>query len=280
MTQTSHTTHSHSDIVLPRIGLGTYRMNGAAGIEAVASGIASGYRLIDSAFSYENEGVVGEAIRRSGVARDELVITSKLPGRHHPYKRALYTIEESVARMGLEHIDLYLIHWPIPRLDRYVEAWQALIDAQKRGLVRWIGVSNFLPEYLERLHAETGVMPAVNQVQLHPYFPDPELVDFDDRHGIITEAWSPLGRGKELLEEPVIVEVAAAHGATGAQIVLAWHMARGVVPIPKSSTPARQVANLGALDITLTEEEVAAISALGSPDGRVLDLDPAVFEEM
>lgn len=280
MTRTSQTTDSPNAIVLPKIGLGTYRMNGSAGIEAVTSGIDAGYRLIDSAFSYENEGVVGEAIRRSSVPREELIITSKLPGRHHPYKQATSTIEESISRMGLDHIDLYLIHWPIPRLDRYVEAWQALIDAQKRGLVRWIGVSNFLPEYLERLQAETGVMPAVNQVQLHPYFPDPELVDFDDKHGIITEAWSPLGRGKELLEEPVIVDIAEVHGASPAQVVLAWHMARGVVPIPKSATPERQIANLGALDITLSTGEVEAISALGSPDGRVLDLDPAVFEEM
>ncbi len=266
-------------IDLPKIGLGTYRLNGTEGANSIARAIDAGYRLVDSAFNYENEGAVGKAVRITSVPREELVITSKLPGRHHEYHKATLAIEESLLRMGLDHIDLYLIHWPLPKVDKYVEAWQALLDAQARGLVRWVGVSNFLPEHLERLEQETGVLPAVNQVQMHPYFPDTSLLDYDRSRGITTEAWSPLGRGRDLLGEPVIVEVANAHNATPAQTVLAWHIARGVVPIPKSATPERQISNLGALDITLTPDEVRKITALGRANGRVLDLDPATHEE-
>ncbi len=273
-------TRSNAGINLPKIGLGTYRLNGTEGAKSIARAIDAGYRLVDSAFNYENEGAVGQAVRMTSVPREDLIIASKLPGRHHEHAKATLAIEESLMRMGLDHIDLYLIHWPLPKVDKYVEAWQALLDAQARGLVRWVGVSNFLPEHLERLEAETGVLPAVNQVQMHPYFPDTSTLDYDRSRGIVTEAWSPLGRGRELLQEPVILDVAKSHEATPAQVVLAWHIARGVVPIPKSATLERQVSNLGALDITLTPDEVASITALGSADGRVLDLDPATHEEL
>lgn len=280
---------SHGSVVLPPIGLGTYRLNGTEGARAIAGAIDAGYRLVDSAFNYENEGAVGEAVRLTSVPREDLIITSKLPGRHHRYDEATSTIEESAYRLGLDHIDLYLIHWPLPRQDQYVEAWQAMLDARERGLIRWVGVSNFLPEHLERLERETGVLPDVNQVQLHPYFPDVDMVAWDREHGIITEAWSPLGRGGAIFEEKVIREVADNHGVTPAQAIIAWHVARGVIPIPKASTYQRQVANLEALEITLTAAEVEAITALGageagapgrSPNaGRMGDSDPATHEE-
>ena len=285
---TTQSVTSHGGVALPKIGLGTYTLNGFAGAEAIEAAIDMGYRLIDSAFNYENEGATGAAIRASSVPRDQLIYTSKLPGRHHRYDDAVLAIEESLLRTGLDYIDLYLIHWPLPKVDRYVEAWQALIDARERGLVKWIGVSNFLPEHIERLEAETGVVPEVNQIQCHPYFPDSSQVAFDRSKGIITEAWSPLGRARTLLEEPAIVDIAAGHNATPAQVVLAWHMSRGVVPIPKSSSLERLASNLKSVNLDLSEPEVAAITALGEgPEGegrspragRVLDLDPATHEE-
>lgn len=206
-------------------------------------------------------------------------MTSKLPGRHHDPAEARVTIEESVYRTGLDYLDLYLIHWPNPITDRYVEAWTALIEAQQRGLVRSIGVCNFLPEHLDRLQRETGVLPAVNQVELHPYFPQAEQLAYDAGHGILTESWSPLGRGNDLLNNPTVVRVAETVGATPGQVVLAWHLARGAVPVPKAASDARQIENLGALDVTLTPGDVEAITALGRPDGRLHGLDPATYEE-
>lgn len=266
-------------IELPKIGFGTYRLNGESGAAKIQAAIGAGYRLLDSAFSYENEGAVGYAVRHCDVPREELIVTSKVPGRHHAYENAKQTIEESLLRTGLDYLDLYLIHWPLPKQNRYVEAWNALIDAQSRGLVRWIGVSNFLPVHLERLKQETGIVPAVNQIQLSPYYPDVSAVDVNTAEGIITEAWSPLGRGGDLLADPVIGRIAEERQASAAQIILAWHIARGIVPIPKSQSLQRQVENLAATKITLTPEEVATITSLGRPDGRALDLDPAEHEE-
>lgn len=264
---------------LPVLGFGTYQLNGAEGADAIARAIEKGYTLIDSAFNYENEGAVGKAVRASGRDRSELIVTSKLPGRHHDPAETRVTIEESVYRTGLDYLDLYLIHWPNPITDRYVEAWTALIEAQQRGLVRSIGVCNFLPEHLDRLQRETGVLPAVNQVELHPYFPQAEQLAYDAGHGILTESWSPLGRGNDLLNNPTVVRVAETVGATPGQVVLAWHLARGAVPVPKAASDARQIENLGALDVTLTPGDVEAITALGRPDGRLHGLDPATYEE-
>jgi diketogulonate reductase-like aldo/keto reductase len=269
---------SPSGVALPVIGLGTYGLNGAAGVEAVSAAIAAGYRLLDSAVNYENEGTVGRAVRVSGMG-DECVVTSKLPGRHHAFDRALATIEESVYRTGLRAVDLYLIHWPNPKEDRYVQAWRALIEARERGLVRHVGVSNFLPEHLERLIAETGVAPVVNQIELHPYFPQAEALAFHEAHGILTQAWSPLGRGNDVQRHPVVTGLAAAHGVTPAQVILAWHLARQVIPLPKAASPQRQQENLRALGVTLALDEVDSITALGRPDGRLADQDPAVYQE-
>ncbi|GAA4508386.1 aldo/keto reductase [Brevibacterium yomogidense] len=273
-------THTaHSGLTLPTIGLGTYNLRGMAGADAVAAALAGGYRLVDSAFNYENEAAVADGVRRSGVDRAEVLFTSKLAGRHHSSEPARTAIEESVLRTGLGHIDLLLIHWPNPSQGLYVEAWKALIDARERGLVRHIGVSNFLPEHLDALEEATGVLPVVNQIELHPYFPQEEALALHAEKGIITEAWSPIGRAGDLLSEGVITDVAAAHGITPTQAVLAWHAARGSLPLPKSANPRRQAENLAATAVTLTEDEVTAISSLGRPDGRLKGLDPAVYEE-
>ncbi|GAB4106544.1 aldo/keto reductase [Micromonospora taraxaci] len=264
---------------LPAIGLGTYQLNGSAGVDAIGHAIRAGYRLLDSAVNYENEGAVGRAARSAGDVRDELIVTSKLPGRHHRYDEALTTIEESVFRTGLDHVDLYLIHWPNPSQDLYVQAWRALIEARERGLVRHIGLSNFLPEHIERLVAETGVAPVVNQIEVHPYFPQQEALDYHREQGILVQGWSPLGHGNDLKQHPVIVEIANAHGVSPAQTILAWHVARQVIPLPKAASPQRQTENLDVFGITLTDAQVEAITALGRPDGRLSDQDPAVYEE-
>lgn len=270
---------AHNGFSVPAIGLGTYKLNGIAGSEAVRTAIDGGYRLIDLAFNYENEGAVGRGARDSGVDASELIVTSKLPGRHHEYDAALRTIEESVYRTGLEAIDLYLIHWPNPMNGQYVGAWRALIEARERGLVRQIGVSNFLPEHLQRIEAETGVRPMLNQIELHPFFPQTEALEYHRERGIITEAWSPIGRGGEQVRHPVVIEIAERHEVSPVQAVLAWHVARGAVPLPKSANPARQAENLAAAGIELSADEVDEITALGRPDGRGWNQDPAVYQE-
>ena len=270
---------AHNGFALPAIGLGTYRLDGDAGAEAVAAGIGAGYRLVDTAFNYENEGSVGRGVAASGAPRGEIIVTTKLPGRHHATAKARTSIEESRSRLGLDATDLHLIHWPNPSQDEYVQAWAALVEAQSRGIVRQIGVSNFLPEHLERIERETGVRPVVNQIEVHPYFPQEEQLAYHRERGILTEAWSPIGRGKDLLEEAVVREVVAAHGITAAQAVLAWHVARGTVAIPKASSLEHQVANLAAAEIVLDDAEVSAITALGRPDGRLFDGDPRTHEE-
>ncbi len=265
---------------LPAIGFGTYRLRGSDGVDTVARALDNGYRLVDSAFSYENEGTVGRAVRSSAVPRGEIVVTSKLPGRHQRHDDAVATVQESVYRSGLDRLDLYLVHWPNPRQGLYVEAWEALVECQRRGLVRAIGVCNFLPEHLEAITARTGVAPAVNQIELHPYFPQAEQLAYDAAHSIVTQAWSPLGRRSDLLAEPVIAEVAARHGATPAQVVLRWQTQRGALPLPKATSDERQRANLDVFDLTLDDADLAAIATLARPDGRIADQDPAVYEEL
>ena len=278
MTALPHFT-AHNGFTLPALGLGTYALNGDAGAESVATAIDAGYRLLDTAFNYENEGSVGRGLRTAGVDRSEIIVTTKLPGRHHPSAKARTSIEESRSRLGVDVTDLHLIHWPNPNQDEYVQAWQALVDAQQRGVVRQIGVSNFLPEHLERIERETGVRPVVNQIEVHPYFPQSEQLAYHREHGILTEAWSPLGRAQELLDEPVIREVAAAHDISPAQVVLAWHVARETVAIPKASSREHQVSNLAAGSVVLDPVEVESITALGRADGRLFDADPASHEE-
>jgi len=263
----------------PAITFGTYKLNGAAGVEAMKSALSVGYDALDSAFNYENEGAVGRAARDSGRDRKDLRIASKLPGRHHTYDDALTTIEESLYRAQLDYYDLYYIHWPNPKQGKYVEAWKALIEAKKRGQIRSIAVCNFLPEHLERLEAETGVLPAINQIELHPYFPQDEMREWNHDHGIVTQAWSPLGRATDLLKNPLLEKIAKRIGKGVGQVILRWHHQLGSVPIPKSATPKRQIENISIFDFTLTDEDMAAIATLARPDGRINNQDPAVYEE-
>ena len=265
---------------IPPIGFGTYPLTGEEGIAAIASAIEVGYRLIDTAVNYENEREVGEALRRSGVPRDELFVTSKLPGRHHAYDDAVASTKESLDRLGLEHLDLHLIHWPNPSVDLYVEAWRALVDLRERGLVRSIGVSNFTRAHLDRIIADTGVVPAVNQIELHPAFPQVEMRAADAELGVLTEAWSPLGKRAAPYGETPVVAAAERLGVTPAQVILRWHVEIGSLPIPKSATRSRQAANLDIFGFSLTADEVTAITALGRPDGRLFGGDPDVHEEM
>lgn len=265
---------------LPAIGLGTYRLRGADGVRAVASGIDAGYRLLDTAVAYENEAEVGEGIRASGIDRDELVVTTKIRGRDHSADGAVRSVEGSLERLGLDRIDLVLIHWPNPSRDLYVDTWRGLVYLRERGLVGSIGVSNFTPAHLQRIIDETGVTPAVNQVELHPRFAQADLRAVHERLGIRTQSWSPLGSRKPPFDEPAIAEAARAHHVTPAQVVLRWHVQLGAVPIPKSATAERQASNLDVFGFELDEAEMSAISALDDPAGRLWGGDPETHEEM
>ncbi len=265
---------------LPAIGFGTVSLRGEEGTAAMTSALEAGYRLLDTAVNYENEREVGEAVRRSGVPRDEVKVCSKIPGRHHGYDDAIRSTHESLERLGLARLDLHLIHWPNPSVDRYVEAWQALVDLQREGLVTSIGVSNFTEAHLQRIVDESGVTPAVNQIELHPYFPQPEMRAVDDDRGIVTESWSPLGKRQAPFTEPPVAEAAAAHGVDPGQVILRWQVQLGAIPIPKSATPKRQRSNLDVFGFELSDEEMAAITGLGRPDGRLFGGDPVTHEEM
>ncbi|MHC3474554.1 aldo/keto reductase [Streptomyces sp. 7R007] len=261
---------------LPALGLGTWPMDDAEAERAVSQAVEAGYRLVDTATNYRNETGVGRALARGAVPREELVVTTKLPGRHHGYEETLASFEESRARLGLGYVDLYLIHWPLPRVDKYVDSWRAMIKLREEGLVRSIGVSNFTAGHIERLEKETGVLPSVNQIELHPLFPQDEVRAFHAAKGILTESWSPLGQGSGLLEDAVIGGIADDLGVTPAQVVLRWHVQLGAVPIPKSSDPARQRANLDVFGFELDADQVKAVS---DRSHRRLGGDPETHEE-
>ncbi|WP_349515275.1 aldo/keto reductase [Leuconostoc suionicum] len=265
---------------LPEIGFGTYKLNGFAGTQSILSAIDAGYRLFDTAFNYQNEGTVGQAIQQSHVNRDELIITSKLPGKYYSsYQDSIDLIQESLYRSKLDYFDLYLLHWPNPIDDHYLEAWQTLIQAQKFGLVKSIGVCNFLPEHIERLKKETNILPVVNQVELHPYFNQQELREYNNTQNILTQAWSPLGRASALLKDPVLVELAKKYHKNIGQLVLKWEISLGVLPIPKASSYARQKGNLDLFDFEISSSDMQRINDLTKPDGRINNQDPAVYQE-
>lgn len=265
---------------LPEIGFGTYKLNGFAGTQSILSAVDAGYRLFDTAFNYQNEGTVGQAIQQSHVNRDELIITSKLPGKYYSsYQDSIDLIQESLYRSKLDYFDLYLLHWPNPIDDHYLEAWHTLIQAQKFGLVKSIGVCNFLPEHIERLKKETNILPVVNQVELHPYFNQQELREYNNTQNILTQAWSPLGRASAILKDPVLVELAKKYHKNIGQLVLKWEISLGVLPIPKASSYARQKGNLDLFDFEISSSDMQSINDLTKPDGRTNNQDPAVYQE-
>ncbi|MEZ0156795.1 aldo/keto reductase [Streptomyces althioticus] len=274
---TSIPQHTLNDgTVIPALGLGTWPMDDAEAERAVTTALEAGYRLIDTAANYRNETGVGRAVAGAGVPREEIVVTTKLPGRHHGYEETLASFEESRVRLGLEYVDLYLIHWPLPRVDRYVDSWKAMIKLREDGLVRSIGVSNFTPAHIGRLEKETGVLPSVNQVELHPFFPQDELRAHHADKGVLIESWSPLGRGSQLLDDLAVAAVADAHGVTPAQAVLRWHLQLGALPVPKSSDPGRQRANLDVFGFELDEAQMRTVSDRAH---RRIGGDPEVHEE-
>jgi 2,5-diketo-D-gluconate reductase A len=262
------------DVEIPQLGFGVFLVAPQETAEAVTRALLAGYRHIDTAAAYRNEAAVGQAIHAAGLDRDEVFVTTKCFNDDHGSQQAQRALKDSLGRLELDHVDLYLIHWPVPSQDRYVETWQALIELQAQGLTRAIGVSNFQPAHLARIVDETGVTPAVNQVELHPHLQQPGLRREHADRGIVTEAWSPLAKGR-VLDDPVIVEIAQAHERTPAQVVIRWHLQLGNVVIPKSVTPERIEENLAVFDFHLSETDMAAIESLDV--GERTGPDPDTF---
>lgn len=259
---------------IPQIGYGMYKVLPADAARLALAAIDAGYRHLDTAALYGNEAEAGAAVRDAPVARDELFVTTKVWNDDHGYDETLRAFDVSMAELGLDRLDLCLIHWPVPSRDRYVETWRALIRLREEGRVSSIGVSNFHVHHLERIIAETGVAPVVNQVEVHPWLPQAELRAAHERLSIRTEAWSPLARGR-LLADATLTRIAAKHGRSPAQVVLAWHVAQGTIVIPKASNPERIAENLDVFSFALGGEDVAAIAALetGERTGRDPDDD-------
>jgi 2,5-diketo-D-gluconate reductase A len=258
---------------IPRFGFGTFKIEDGDSQAAVETALETGYRLVDTATGYGNEVGVGRALAASGLGRDEVFLTSKV--WDHGYDDVRKGLEQSLERLGTPYLDLYLLHWPRPGVGKYVESWQALLDARAEGLIRAAGVSNFTIEHLEAVETETGAAPEINQVELHPYFSQPELRAYHAEHLIATESWGPLAlRGGGLFDEPAVKAAAAAHDRTPAQVALRWNLQRGNVVIPKSVTPDRIRENWATLDFTLTAEELVAIDLLDT--GVRQGGDPAV----
>ncbi len=259
---------------IPQIGFGVFQVAPEDTAEVVARALSTGYRHIDTAAAYENEAGVGEAVRASGLDRDEVFVTTKCFNDDHGHEQASRALRASLDRLEMDFVDLYLIHWPVPSRDRYVETWKAFIDAREEGLVRSIGVSNFQRTHLERLIEETGVTPSVNQVELHPRLQQAGLRRTHADLGVITEAWSPLAQG-EALDDPTITDIADAHDRTPGQVVVRWHIQLGNVVIPKSVTPERIEENFQVFDFDLSGDEMKAIEQLDQ--GERIGPDPDTF---
>ena len=263
----------NNGVRIPQLGFGVFQVPVEQTEAVVSTALEVGYRSIDTAAAYHNEEGVGKAITSSGLARDEVFVTTKLWNADHGYDRALRAFDASAQRLGLETLDLYLIHWPVPAADRYVETWKALEKLASDGRARAIGVSNFAVEHLRRLLEQTGTVPAVNQVELHPYFQQTDLRAEHAELGIATEAWSPLGQGGALLSDATITRLADRHGVTPAQVVLRWHLQLGNIVIPKSVNPARMRQNLDVFGFELSAEDLSAIADLET--GKRMGPDPA-----
>ena len=253
---------------IPQVGLGVFKAEDDAAATAVRTAIEAGYRHVDTAAIYGNEAGVGKGVRDSGIARDEIFITTKVWNDAQGFDSTLKAAEESLSRLGLEYVDLYLIHWPAPKRDLYVDTWRALIRLREEGRVKSIGVSNFTAEHLDRIIAETGIAPVLNQIELHPRFQQKPLARADAERGVLTESWSPLGRGA-MLDDETIGEIASRLGRTPAQVILRWHVQNGFVVIPKSVTASRIRENFDLFSFELTEADMALIASLDDSGGRI-----------
>ncbi|MGY3339792.1 2,5-diketo-D-gluconate reductase A [Streptomyces filamentosus] len=265
----------NNGVAMPQLGFGVWQVPDDEAEKAVATALEAGYRSIDTAAIYDNERGTGRAVAASGIPREELFVTTKLWNSEQGYDSSLRAFDASLERLGLDHVDLYLIHWPVPAKDAYVDTYRALEKILADGRARAIGVSNFLPEHLERLTAETSVVPAVNQIELHPQLAQAESRALHARLGVATEAWSPLGQGRGLLDVPALLAVARKHDRTAAQVVLRWHLQTGNVVIPKSVTPSRIRENIAVFDFELDAEDMAALAALD--EGKRLGPNPGEF---
>ncbi|ODT79450.1 MAG: oxidoreductase [Pelagibacterium sp. SCN 64-44] len=253
---------------IPQIGLGVWKTPNDSAVAAVSAALQAGYRHIDTAAVYQNEEGVGQGMEASGVARGEIFLTTKVWNDDQGFDQTLRAMDASLKRLGTDYVDLYLIHWPSAYRGTYVETWKALIRLREDGKARSIGVSNFEGTYIDDLIRETGVTPAINQIQLHPRFQQKAMREKHEKLGVVTESWSPLGQGR-LLADPVIGTIAARHGKSPAQVIIRWHLDMGFVVIPKSVTPGRIVENFEVFDFTLSDEDKAAIAGLDSADGRI-----------
>jgi 2,5-diketo-D-gluconate reductase A len=247
---------------IPQLGLGTWPLDDEGAHATVSDALRAGYRLVDTAANYGNEAGVGRAVREADVPREEIFVTTKLPGRQHGRREALAGLDESLHRLGLDEVDLYLIHWPLPAVGRYVETWEALVELQSQGKARSIGVSNFTPAQIDEIVERTGVAPVVNQIELHPELSQADLRAWHAARSIVTESYSPLGPDTDVLRNPEIAAIAEAHGRTPAQVILRWHVQLGAVPIPKSADPTRLRQNLAVFDFQLDSAQMDAIDAI------------------
>jgi 2,5-diketo-D-gluconate reductase A len=253
---------------IPQLGLGVWQVDANITAQVVGWGIEAGYRSIDTAEGYANEEGVGQAIREAGVPRDELFITSKLRNGAHERDRALKAFDETMEKIGIEQIDLFLIHWPVPSRDKYVEAWKTLIELKNGGRIKSIGVSNFNQDHLERIIGETGVVPTVNQIELHPRFQQRDKREFHTKHDIRIESWSPLGSGR-LLQDPTLEKIAKKHGKSVAQTIIRWHLQEGLIVIPKSVHKDRIVSNFDVFDFDLDADDLKTIDGMDFQNGRI-----------
>ena len=260
---------------IPQLGIGMWQVPDGQAAPVLKAALEAGYRSIDTAAAYQNEAAIGEALRAAPVPREQLFVTTKLWNSDHGADRAPRALEESLARLGLDYVDLYLIHWPVPSRNGYVDTWKALVRLRDEGRAKSIGVSNFTPSHLRRIIDATGVVPAVNQVELHPQFPQAALRAFHAGRGIVTESWSPLAQGGNLLKDPVVGKIAAKHKRTPAQVVLRWHIELGLVVIPKSVTPARIAENADIFNFSLDPGDMAAFAKLNN--GHRIGPDPDTF---